>query len=155
MQTNGILQECDICLSQKAEANSEAVFKDNESTVAWAELAEECGLTRLLANAELFMVKHADPAFWHGPAFNTHKLNSSCMLRMLRAAQLNMSNWSSKFIPEAPRAQAKEWELSKCDCCKRMVWCARCSQSSYPKNRPTSIYPSLSALVSWQQTSRW
>jgi len=56
MQT--ILQECDTCLSQKAgEADGKGIFKDNDTAVAWAALAEECGLSTLLANAELFMVR--------------------------------------------------------------------------------------------------
>ena len=62
MQT--ILQECDTCLSQKAETDSTGIFRDDDSTVAWAALAEECGLKKLLANAELYMVKNVDPAFW-------------------------------------------------------------------------------------------
>lgn len=55
--------------------------------MAWAALAEDCGLKRLLAKAELFMVNNASPAFWQSPAFNEHKLSSSCMLRMLQAVQ--------------------------------------------------------------------
>ncbi len=42
-------------------------FKDNDTAVTWAALAEECGLSTLLANAKLFMVKNADPEFWQSP----------------------------------------------------------------------------------------
>ena len=158
MQT--ILQECDICLSRMAEADSEGIFKDNESPVAWAELAEECGLKRLLANAELFMVKNTDPAFWQNPAFNKHKLSSSCMLRMLRAAQLNMNDWSSKFI--IGTSQDKEWALAVCQGCycnnsNSTVWCPMCAatpnRASYGK-KPTGVHVSLSMLMKWQQLSQ-
>ena len=104
MQT--ILQECDTCLSQKAgEADGKGIFKDNDTAVAWAALAEECGLSTLLANAELFMVKNADPEFWQSPVFARHKLSSTCMLRMLRAAQQNMISWSYNLaVGNAPHA---------------------------------------------------
>ena len=151
MQT--ILQECDIFLSRKAEADSEGIFKDNDSTVAWAELAEECGLNRTLASAELFMVKNADPTFWQSPAFNKHKLSSSCMLRMLQAAQLNMNSWSSKFICGIP--QDKEWALATCRTCKHSVWCAMCaSPNSWNSGKkPEGAHVNLSTLLEWQQAS--
>ena len=145
-----ILQECDESLSRKAEADSTGIFKDNESTVAWAALAEDCGLKRLLANAELFMVKNADPAFWQSPAFNKHKLSSSCMLRMLQAAQLTINDWSSKFTPGAP--QDKQWAVSVCSACKSSVWCSSCSCHFLCK--PTSTHASVSTLISWQQSSK-
>ncbi len=109
MQT--ILQECDMCLSQKAgEADGKLIFRDNDTAVAWAALAEECGLSTLLASAELFMVMNADPEFWQSPVFATHKLSSSCLLRMLRAAQQNMLSWCNNFAVAAPHA---DWEQAR------------------------------------------
>ncbi|KAL3138189.1 hypothetical protein ABBQ38_005413 [Trebouxia sp. C0009 RCD-2024] len=101
-----ILLECDTCLASQATADSEQIFKDNDTTVAWAALAEECGLKTLLAHAELFMVKYADSAFWQSPAFHKYQLSLSCMLRMLQAAQLNMNDWSSMFTRDVPKKGA-------------------------------------------------
>ena len=152
MQT--ILQECDTCLSQKAwESDGKVIFKDIDATVAWATLAEECGLSPLLANAELFMVKNADPAFWQSPVFVTHKLSSTCLLRMLRAAQQNMVSWRTVFdTANAPHAT---WARSHCYRCQSAgrpgkVWCPQCS----PDNKPTGSHASISTLISWQQSSK-
>ncbi len=147
MQT--ILQECDTCLSQKAgEADGKLIFKENDTAVAWAALAEECGLSTLLANAELFMVKSADPKFWQSPVFAKHKLSSSCMLRMLQAAQQNMISWSDNF--NVVTASDANWAQSRCSGCRQAyVWCPRCN----PDNKPTGSHASISTLVGWQQSS--
>ncbi len=150
MQT--ILQECDTCLSQKAgEANGKLIFRDNDTAVAWAALAEECGLSTLLASAELFMVMNADPEFWQSPVFATHKLSSTCMLRMLRAAQQYMISWSATFAVRAPHA---DWEQSQCKTCYERVYCRRCCSSSYPDKQPSASHVSLSTLIDWQQSSK-
>ena len=150
MQT--ILQECDTCLSQKAgDADGKVIFQDNDTAVAWAALAEECGLSTLLANAELFMVKNADPEFWQSPVFATHKLSSTCMLRMLRAAQQYMISWSATFAVRAPHA---DWEQSQCKTCYERVYCRRCCSRSYPDKQPSASHVSLSTLIDWQQSSK-
>lgn len=148
MQT--ILQECDTCLSQKAgEADGKGIFKDNDTAVAWAALAEECGLSTLLANAELFMVKNADPEFWQSPVFARHKLSSTCMLRMLRAAQQNMVSWSNNFVvANTPHATGAQQSCQRCQACK--LRCPRCN----PGNKPTGSHASISTLISWQQSSK-
>lgn len=96
-----ILQECDEFLSIAA-ADSKGIFKDTNSTVAWAALADDCGLRRLLAKAEHFMISNASPAFWRSHAFNRHKLSSSCMLRMLQAVQPNMKKNITASSPQGP-----------------------------------------------------
>lgn len=148
MQT--ILQECDTCLSQKAgEADGKGIFKDNVTAVAWAALAEECDLSTLLANAELFMVKNADPEFWQSPGFATHKLSSTCMLRMLRAAQHNMVSWSNNLA--VGNAAHATWARQYCRRCQAgHVWCPMCN----PDNKPTGSHASISTLISWQQSSK-
>ncbi len=84
MQT--ILQECDTCLSQKAgEADGKLIFKDVVATLGWAALAEECGLSTLLASAELFMVKNNDPNFWQSPVWHAQARHN---LRVARAARI-------------------------------------------------------------------
>ena len=149
MQT--ILQECDTCLSQKAgEADGKLIFRDNDTAVAWAALAEECGLSTLLASAELFMVMNADPEFWQSPDFATHKLSSSCLLRMLRAAQQYMISWCNNFAVAAPHA---DWEQAQCKDCHGRVWCRRCCPRSYPDKKPSASHVSLSTLASWQQST--
>ena len=147
MQT--ILQECDTCSSQKAgEANGKLIFTDNDTAVAWAALAEECGLSTLLANTEQFMVKNADPKFWQSPVFATHKLSSTCLLCMLRAAQQNMISWTNNFsTAPVPRP----WAESVCHGCRAAkVWCPRCNSD----NKPTGSHASISTLISWQQSSK-
>ena len=48
-----ILLECDAFLCQRAEEAPSSIFKDIETTVAWAVLAEECNMKTFLSHAEL------------------------------------------------------------------------------------------------------
>lgn len=145
-----ILQEFDTCLARQAAASSERIFMDDNSIVAWAALAEECGLKTLLAHAELFMVKIRARAFWQSPAFDQHKLSNSCMRRMLQAAQLHMNDWNSKFSPGA--CQDDAWAQSHCRSCNTKVWCTNCARL-HPERKPIVAHASLSRMISWQQSS--
>ena len=81
-----ILDECDVCLSEKAqEEGGSAMFETPESVIEWATLAEECGLQNLLATAELFMIKVLDVEFWQSES--SLKLSPTCLLRVLQGAQ--------------------------------------------------------------------
>ena len=99
----GILKECDSCLSERAQAggdgetkqilsSDEAMFSNNKAVIAWAALAEEYGLSQLLATAELYMVKSLDPTFWQSQSFVEHRLSQACLLRLLRGAQYHASS---------------------------------------------------------------
>lgn len=83
----GILKEYEIYLDAKAKGRPASVFTSGEETVTWAALAEQCGLSTLLAHAEVYMLSSLDDKFWTTSAFAKHALSRDCMLRMLRAGQ--------------------------------------------------------------------
>ncbi len=102
---NGILKECDSCLSEKAQetgGHGVHMFNDNEAVIAWAALAEECDLGDLLATAETYMVEKLDPTFWQSKSFAAHKLSQACFLRLLHGAQYHAIH--SARIHTAPNA---------------------------------------------------
>lgn len=149
MQT--ILEECDTCLSDKAqEKEGKDIFKDTDTVLAWTVMAEECGLKALLATAELFMIKNHDPAFWQSPAFLTYNISSRCLLRMLRGAQVHMNDAIKLLAPE--NFQDAEWARSECLNCRQKVFCATCSQHPLAGYDPTICHHvDLPTLTSWQQ----
>lgn len=85
-----IVLECDAFLCQRAEENPSSIFQNIETTVAWAALAEECNMKTFLSHAEFHMVSSKDRNLWQHPAFAKHGLSSASLLRMLRAAQMNL-----------------------------------------------------------------
>lgn len=83
-----VLNDCDLCLSEKAqEQQGKTMFATTDAVRLWAALAEECNLTRLLAHAELSMVKNLTPMSWLSDNPATSQLSSACVFRVLQAAQ--------------------------------------------------------------------
>ncbi len=159
----GILKECDSCLAAKAQEEGErkhqplqwfgkekAMFSNNEDVVAWAALAEEYGLSKLLATAELYMVKTADSAFWQSQTFAEHRLSQACFMRLLRGAQYHASSLSHICRAQKPNPAM---DLSE-KCSSQHAphgrapphhgWCIYC----HPP--PAGDHASISQMVAWQ-----
>lgn len=104
-----ILEECDACLSEKAQkvpggvpvprlghtkfetTPYSEIFHSVESTIAWAVLAADCSLSHLLAESELFLASMVvtDLGFWHNHDGAVQSLSKESLLRVMGAAQLN------------------------------------------------------------------
>lgn len=74
------------------------LFDTNEALVSCVVLAEACSLKRLLAHCELFMIKSKDMTVWYDSAVTSNKISNSCLLRMLRGAQIFMRT-SEQYFP--------------------------------------------------------
>lgn len=147
-----IHEECDTCLASQAAADLDGkhIFKDNDTTVAWAALAEECGLKTLWPTQSFSWSRTLTPAFWQSSAFYNYQISLGCMLRMLQAAQLNMKEWSSRFTPGVPQQERN----AVCCSCKTGVWCSQCAKLFGDElDEPTGTHASLSQMISWQQSS--
>lgn len=54
---NGVLEDCDTCLSEKArEQDGRLIFGSTNVTIAWAALAKDYSLRKLLFEFETFML---------------------------------------------------------------------------------------------------
>lgn len=83
-----ILEEADTCLSEDAQlADGQWLFQDVDSIVAWANLANDYCLKKLLSEVELVMLKCDKTDLWQRSASATHQVPQACQLRVLRAAQ--------------------------------------------------------------------
>ena len=85
------------------------LMKSNEAVVSWTALAENCGLTKLLAHCEKFMIVDRDLCLWHDKALVADIVSRASLLRMLRALQ------ASKDLMEAHIIQL----TSRCKVMKR------------------------------------
>lgn len=84
----GVLIICHHYLSCKAaQDQGRVLFPTLDAAIAWASLADQCGLGMLSAHAEIHMVKNADANFWRSSAFAKHHVSQSCPLRILHAIQ--------------------------------------------------------------------
>ena len=71
------------CMHQSILMRPEAVFDNVAEAASWAALAEQCGLSTLLALAELYMISYSgDELLSVG-----RQLSSACLLRMLHVSQ--------------------------------------------------------------------
>ena len=63
------------------------LMTSNQALVSWTALAEECGLSKLLAHCEDFMIRDRDDSLWHDKALMDDKVSRNSLLRILRALQ--------------------------------------------------------------------
>lgn len=63
------------------------LMTNNEALVSWTALAEECGLSKLLAHCEDFMIRDDDESLWHDKALLDDRVSRNSLLRILRALQ--------------------------------------------------------------------
>ena len=130
-----ILEECDECLSAKVRENlqpggqSPPMFSSRELTIAWAALAEQCSLGKLLACSELFMAMMTDGNFWAGDNSAVQHLSQASLLRILTAA----------------RTQASAQVLGKCKYIYQSHVCKYCSL-----HLPNEQVVNVNHLMSWQ-----
>lgn len=100
----GILEECDTCLSEKADRQGgKLVFSSTDVTCAWAALADGCSLKKLLSKAEVFMLQSVDSKFWQSDSMATYQLSRACLARILRAAQQEMAATKSLYASHLKR----------------------------------------------------
>ena len=87
-----LLRECETFLTTKAkavEASHDSL--DITSVIEWTALAEECGMTQLVAHCELVLAKSWDIGLWQDNRLtDTDSISRACLLRVLRAAQHHM-----------------------------------------------------------------
>ena len=72
-----------------------ALMKSNEAVASWTALAEKCGLSKLLAHCEKFMIKDHDSDLWHDKALVADGVSRASLLRILRGLQ-----WSRTRMQE-------------------------------------------------------
>lgn len=152
-----VLEECDSCLSEKAQdGDGRVMFSTSEAVIAWAELAEECDLKHLLACTLLFMVKAMDPAFWQPDSFAKHNLSQACWTRLMQAAQHNMRDSARIFQTQQQTIGTPPHDIQiKCYDKYRggahplhQCWCVRCNGP--PKAAfPAGEHVSIASLMSW------
>jgi hypothetical protein len=87
-----LLRECETFLTTRAKAvEASHDTLDITSVIEWTALAEECGMTRLVAHCELVMAKSWDTSLWQDNRLtDTDSISRACLLRVLRAAQHHM-----------------------------------------------------------------
>ena len=139
-----ILQECEASLIEKVQKISSGlnvsvdrtrIFSSVEATAAWASLAEECKLSNLLAQSELFMASTSDMGFWRGGSAVVQHLSQASLLRVLRAAQLDTINVKKHLL--CPSAASHD-HVHVCQACRRSVSCSIAQDAR------------IHELVSWQ-----
>ena len=152
----GILQECDNCLSEKAQEAGEYevhMFSDNEAVIAWAALAEEYDLSNLLATAEAHMVKTLDPTFWQ--SFAVHKLSQRCLLRLLQGAQYHAISSAGIHTAQQQTSNAAKSLPVTCPSGTSSLktlhngWCSRCHPPRC--SFPAGDHASISQMLTWQK----
>lgn len=90
--TGALVMSADNCL-----------FDTKEALVSCIVLAEACSLNRLLAHCELFMIRSKDMSLWYDSAVTSNKISNSCLLRMLRGAQIFMRTSEQYLTKERHR----------------------------------------------------
>lgn len=144
-----VLEECDSCLSEKAQdGDGQVVFSTSEAVIAWAELAEECDLKHLLACTLLFMVKAMDPAFWQPDSFANHNLSQTCWMKLMQAAQHSMRDSARIFQAQEQTIDTPRLYIHTSCCGGYNGWCVKC------KGLPKAAFPagghvSIATLMSW------
>ncbi len=78
-----ILQECECCLVQAAIAGT-LELDVSETAVTWLALAEDCGLSTLLAHIELHIIKFSDSNFWSLSDYTRETIPKDSLLRITR-----------------------------------------------------------------------
>lgn len=158
----GILEECDTCLSKKAqEQGGRLIFSSTDATFAWGALADSCSLQKLLSNVELFMLRCVDPMFWQSESSATHQLSQACLTRILRAAQKELAATKAHFECQWSRleAQASRQRLpSRCTCAgpdytyPHYGFCIHCLKLPVIVDVVARESVDSSTLLSWQNT---
>lgn len=95
-----ILEESESCLLERVpkilgtsvSVDTAHIFQTVEATAAWASLADECKLSKLFAQSELFMACNTDSSFWHSSNVGLQLLSQASLLRVLRVGQLDTIN---------------------------------------------------------------
>lgn len=83
-----ILEEADTCLSEAAQIqDDEKMLDSTDDIVAWANLAHDYCLKKLLSEVELVMLRSNDTDLWQSSV--AQQLPQACQWRVLRAAQQN------------------------------------------------------------------
>ena len=78
--------------------SGKALFTNVEALVSLLILAEGCGMDKLPAHCELFMIKLQDKNFqWQHPALMSDRISRHCLLRLLRGAQHHMVNSEARI----------------------------------------------------------
>jgi len=87
-----LLRACETFLTESARAvETSRESLDITSVVEWTSLAEECGMTELLAHCELIMARTWDTSLWQDSHLTeSDSISRACLLRILRAAQHHM-----------------------------------------------------------------
>lgn len=123
-----LLQDCDLCLSEKAQEDHRKDValdpSDADAALMWAALAEECNLTRLLSHVELFMVKPLTPKSWLSGNPATSQLSSACVFRVLRAAQ-EYSTASRTALEAHIAAMVRHHDTHR----SHISYCSRCNNN--------------------------
>ena len=78
-----ILQECECCLMQ-AVITGTLELDVSEAAITWLALAEDCGLSTLLAHIELHIIKFSDSNFWTLSAYTRETIPKDSLLRITR-----------------------------------------------------------------------
>lgn len=151
-----ILEECDTCLSEKAqEKQGKLIFSSTDVTIAWAALADDCGLKRLSSEVELFMLKCSDTKFWQSDSFAAYQLGQASLLRVLRAAQHERAALKAHIASHMASITCEEQATFLETRCKSRStqyhrgWCRDCCP---PSNIQfvASQYMSSETLLNWQ-----
>ncbi|KAL3136634.1 hypothetical protein ABBQ38_005875 [Trebouxia sp. C0009 RCD-2024] len=160
-----VMEECEHCLSQKADVQNAkrigfvagTIFSSIDVTIAWAKLAEDLSLNKLLSKVEAFMVQSDDANFWQSA---THQLSRACLSRVLQATQLHrvaMKNHFATYSAECSAAAESSEELdrtchtpeSEASECHR-GWCVYCCPLDLPGYIPR-VYTTSETLLKLQE----
>lgn len=99
-----ILEEADTCLSEAAQLDYgvEEMFDSTDAIVAWANLANDFCLKKLLSEVELVMLDSNDTDLWQSSV--AHQVPQACQLRVLRAAQQDRAAFKRDLASGVSRA---------------------------------------------------
>jgi len=95
-----ILEECESCLVQAVTAGR-LELDVSETAVSWLALAEDCGLSTLLAHIELHIIKFSDSNFWSLSDDTRETISKDSLLRIMRG----MSYYIDQQAFGAPRCE--------------------------------------------------
>ncbi len=147
----GILKECDTCLAEKAQEageNGVHMFSDDKAVIAWAALAEEWDLSKLLATAEVYMVKNLDSTFWQSQSFGEHRLSQACFMRLRRGAQYHAIDSARIHKSQKQTSNPAKGFPDQCRL-NHKGWCAFCNppRCTFPAGHHASVLQ----MQTWQQ----
>jgi hypothetical protein len=128
-----LLRECETFLTTKAkavEASHDSL--DITSVIEWTALAEECGMTQLVAHCELVMAQSWDRNLWQDDRLtDTDTISRACLLRVLRAAQHHMI---------ASEQRMQQMVVNR--------------YNSFHTGASPTCHAGINDLIKWQQASR-